>query len=146
MLPVTNLKAYLIGDWSVERLISDRARGMSGRLNGQATFTPSASGLLYEERGMLSFGAHCGPAEQSYRFDFPQGLDHASVFFRDGRPFHDLNLSRGSDRVDHGCHPDCYAGLFVALSSTEWRCEWRVTGPRKDYDLVTTYTRPNVSA
>ena len=141
MLSVDDLKAFLLGDWAVDRLIVDRALAMTGRLQGQATFAPSVGGLLYTEGGTLTFGDHAGPAEQSYFYDFPEGDRRASVRFADGRAFHDLDLKRGEDRVSHACPPDFYQGMFTALSATTWRSEWTVSGPRKDYELTTTYTR-----
>lgn len=139
--PVPNLKAFLLGSWKVDRIIIDRARALTGGLQGQAIFTPSAGGLLYQEHGTLTLGEHRGRAEHSYLYDFPEGDGQASVRFRDGRAFYDLDLARGQQRVCHACHPDLYEGLFIALSSAAWRSEWKVIGPRKDYDLLTTYTR-----
>ena len=136
-----NLKAFLAGTWKIDRVIVDRALAMTGRLQGRATFTPSDRGLMYQERGVVTFGEHRGSAHQTFWYDFPESDGRASVRFSDGRAFHDLDLSLGQARVGHACDPDLYEGLFVALSSTAWRSAWTVTGPRKDYDLVTTYTR-----
>ena len=137
-----NLKPFLVGSWKVQRLIVDRACALNGRLDGHATFTPSSvDGLLYKERGHLVFGEHQGPAEQSYVYDFPESEGRALVRFRDGRPFHDLDLSAGLQRVQHACDPDRYDGLFLAVGATEWWSMWKVSGPRKDYDLMTIYTR-----
>jgi hypothetical protein len=138
---VANLRTFLVGSWTVDRLVVDRARAMTGRLKGQARFTPSAGRLLYKERGILTFGEHRGPAEQSYVYEFPESDARASVRFRDGRTFHGLDLTEGEDCVSHACGSDLYEGLFTALSSTEWRSGWTVIGPRKDYDLVTVFTR-----
>jgi hypothetical protein len=142
MLAAPDLKSFLLGAWEVDRLVADRARGITGRLEGLASFTPSPGGLLYEERGTLLLGEHEGQAEQRYLFDFPEGDTRATVRFRDGRLFHTLDLRNGEDRVRHDCRPDLYEGLFTLLGPTAWRSEWKVTGPRKDYHLVTTYTRP----
>lgn len=139
--PVADLKEFLSGSWSLDRLVIDHARTTIGRFRGEATFSPSGPDLLYEETGTLIFGEHRGQAGQTYRFDFPEGDGRARVRFRDGRPFHDLDLSTGQDRPCHPCPPDTYDGTFLALGPAAWRTEWKVTGPRKDYDLVTTYSR-----
>lgn len=139
--PVPDLKQFLCGSWSVDRLIIDHARTTIGRLEGKATFRPSGPGLLYEETGTLVLGGHRGQAAQTYRYDFRDGNRRALVRFRDGRPFHDLDLSSGQDREHHRCPPDLYEGVFLALGPAAWRTEWKVTGPRKDYDLVTMYRR-----
>ncbi|MFL6732279.1 MAG: DUF6314 family protein [Sphingomicrobium sp.] len=138
---VPNLKAFLLGSWNVQRIVIDRAHAMTGGLKGEATFTPCADGLLYEEHGTLTLGEHRGRAEQSYLYEFPETEGRASVRFRDGRAFHELDLSHGQHRVCHDCHPDLYDGVFIALSSTAWQSEWNVTGPRKQYGLLTTYKR-----
>ena len=114
---------------------------MTGRLQGHASFRSVPSGLLYNERGTLTLGQHRGPAEQTYLFEFPEGDARATVRFRDGRPFHSLDLRDGQDHARHDCGPDLYEGLFIALGPGAWRSEWKVIGPRKDYDRVTTYTR-----
>lgn len=141
MWSVPNLKAFLCGNWEVDRIVIDRALAMTGGLQGQATFRHRAAGLLYEEHGTLTFGEHHGRAEQSYLYEFPEGDRRASVRFRDGRAFYELDLSRGQDHVRHVCGTDVYDGVFIALSSTAWQSEWKVSGPRKAYDLLTTYTR-----
>jgi uncharacterized protein DUF6314 len=138
---VPDLKAFLAGDWTIDRLVLDRANGMEGQFEGRAHFTLCGSALLYEEHGTLTFGEHRGRSGQSYRYDFPEGDGRANVHLRDGRPFHSLDLSQGQDFVSHACHPDLYDGRFVALGSSSWRSTWTVKGPRKDYDLVTMYVR-----
>lgn len=119
----------------------DRRHGMSGELTGRAHFAPSGRGLLYDERGTLTFGAHHGPAEQRLIFDFSCGNVRATVSFRDGRAFHDLDLSDGQAIVSHPCGPDLYQGRFVAINAMRWQSAWTVTGPRKDQEIFTRYTR-----
>jgi len=114
---------------------------MQGKLLGQAHFIPAGSCLLYEERGMLTFGAHCGAAEQSYKYDFACGNARACVTFRDGRAFHDLDLSHGQAVVSHACGLDLYAGRFIALDPSHWQSAWKVAGPRKDQEILTLYSR-----
>jgi len=144
--PVPDLREFLSGSWSLDRLVTDHARTTIGRFRGKATFRLSGPDLLYEETGTLIFGEHRGQAGQTYRYDFPDGDGRALVRFRDGRPFHDLDLSTGHDRPRHACPPDIYDGVFLALGPAAWRTEWKVTGPRKDYDLVTAYSRHAQSA
>ena len=139
---VADLKEFLLGSWNMDRLVIDHARTTIGRLEGKVTFRPFGPNLLYEETGTLILGEHRGDAGQTYRYDFPDGDRRALVRFRDGRPFHDLDLSSGQDRPHHWCPPDLYEGVVLALGPAAWSTEWKVTGPRKDYDLVTTYSRP----
>jgi hypothetical protein len=141
MWPVPNLKAFLLGSWKLERNLVDHDRATTGRLVGAASFSPCGRGLLYEERGTLTFGAHRGQAEQTYIYEFIEDDARASVRFRDGRAFHQLDLSGGRDHVCHACGADLYDGAFTALSASAWQSDWKVTGPRKNYELATTYTR-----
>ena len=114
---------------------------MSGTAEGEAHFAPSGQSLVYEEHGTVSFGAHHGPAEQQSVFEFPSGPSRATVKFRDGRIFHELDLSQGQAAVSHVCEPDFYEGVFVAMNADAWQSTWDVTGPRKDQKIVTLYTR-----
>jgi hypothetical protein len=62
------------------------------------------------------------------------------VDFDDTRPFH---LIRAADHpARHDCAPDLYIlrYQFEALPR-QWQCQCRITGPRKDLDLVTNYYR-----
>jgi len=141
--PVPDLRTFLSGRWHVDRSLLDRRHSISGKLRGHAHFSPAGTSLLYRELGTLTFGAHHGPAEQSYRYEFPRGNARASVCFRDGREFHDLDLSQGQAVVRHACGPDLYEGHFIALDEGQWRSIWRVAGPRKDQEILTLYTRPS---
>ena len=141
MWPVLDLRAFLSGRWRIDRSLVDRCHSIRGTLQGEARFSPDGSSLVYDERGTLTFGNHHGPAEQSYRYEFPRGATRASVRFRDGRLFHDLDLSLGHAIVSHVCAPDLYNARFVALDEQRWESAWKVTGPRKDQDIVTLYTR-----
>ena len=141
MWPVLDLKKYLSGQWRLNRLLLDRRHSIRGKLTGEASFSPDGSSLSYTERGMLVFGTHEGPAEQSYSYLFPSGHANALVAFRDGRTFYDLDLSGGIAVVRHSCSPDLYEGLFVAMDRRRWRSTWLVSGPRKDLEIRTTFTR-----
>ena len=61
--------------------------------------------------------------------------------FRDGREFHEFDLSEGRSIVSHACGDDLYEGSFVALDETRWQSVWKVAGPRKDQEVLTLYTR-----
>jgi len=139
-LPINDLKAFLQGEWSLERWVQDRRAGHDGRLTGGGAFTADGDTLLYREEGRLVIGDHEGPALQSYRYDFPV-LARATVYFNDGRFFHDLDLTVGAWRCPHLCGEDRYEGEFTALGADDWRVVWTVTGPRKDLVLDSTYRR-----
>jgi len=141
LLSVPDLRAFLSGDWQIERSVVDRRHSISGKFGGHACFTPDGTSLLYEERGTLDFGDHRGFAEQRYRFDFDATGARAIVSFRDGRSFYELDLSNGDAAVAHMCDPDLYEGRFTALGPNQWKSNWKVAGPRKDQDILTLYIR-----
>ncbi|MGF1594972.1 MAG: DUF6314 family protein [Kiloniellaceae bacterium] len=137
---VNDLKAFLEGTWHLERRLDDRRAGLAGSLAGEAAFAPEGDGLVYREAGRLSLGDHEGPALQSYRYGFP-AAGRAAVYFRDGRFFHDLDVTAGRWTATHLCAPDRYDGDFTVSDRDTWRIVWRVTGPRKDLILDSTYRR-----
>lgn len=139
-LQINDLKRFLHGKWRLERSLDDCRAGQRGSLSGEAVFTEEGGDLLYREAGRLSIGCHEGPALQSYRYAFPAPA-RAAVHFRDGRFFHDLDLAGGAWDCVHLCDPDRYEGAFTALDADTWRVVWRVTGPRKDLILDSSYRR-----
>jgi hypothetical protein len=139
--PVPDLRSYFTGGWRIDRSLVDRRQAIDGNITGEAHFTPDGAALLYRERGEMTFGAYAGPAEQAYRYEFPHGAARASVRFRDGRLFHELDLTHGHAAVTHRCAADAYEGRFDALDGNCWRSEWRIVGPRKDQAIMTVYTR-----
>jgi Family of unknown function (DUF6314) len=137
---VSDLKAFLEGEWDLERRLDDRRAGELGRFEGQAVFFADDELLLYREDGRLIMGDHSGPALQLYTYAFPE-KGRAAVDFRDGGRFHDLDLTTGQWTATHLCAPDRYDGAFAALGPDAWRVVWRVTGPRKDLILDSSYRR-----
>lgn len=141
MRPVLDLKSFLCGSWLLDRSLLDRRHNISGKLIGRADFVPSGCSLLCEEQGSLTFGSHHGPAQQRLTFLFPNGDAQASVRFSDGRAFYELDLSQGQSVVSHSCNPDFYEGRFAVTDPDRWESTWKVTGPRKEQEIVTLYTR-----
>jgi hypothetical protein len=137
---ISDLKDFLEGEWRLERRLDDRRAGQQGILTGKALFAPEGDDLRYSEEGRLAIGGHEGPAEQVYRYVF-EVPGRARVQFRDGRFFHDLDLAAGRWTATHLCAPDRYDGDFTALGRDSWRVVWRVTGPRKDLILDSSYRR-----
>lgn len=136
---------YLAGDWDVVREIADHLGGQPGEFRGRASFRPgsaTASGrvLDFAEQGELRFGGYQGPATRSLQYE---GLadGSADVRFADGRAFFRLDLRCGRCRAEHLCRADRYAVTVTWLSPDCFTEIWRVTGPDKDYDMTTVYTR-----
>jgi hypothetical protein len=137
---VADLRAFLMGEWAIERSIVDRRTGQSGTFEGQGHFVAEDEVLVYREEGCLALGAFETIASQVYRYRFPT-LQRAAVAFGDGRAFIELDLSGGSWAAEHRCAPDLYHGRFAALDADRWRAQWEITAPRKNQRLESLYTR-----
>lgn len=136
---------YLAGDWDVVREIADHRSGQAGEFRGRASFRSAAGRprgrvLDFAEQGELRFGGHRGPASRRLRYH-GRADGGADVRFADGRAFFGLNLRSGSCRAVHPCRADRYAVTVTWLSPDCFTEIWRVTGPDKDYDMTTVYTR-----
>lgn len=161
--------SFLLGAWHIERRIDDHALAVSGSFAGEARWVPAAdpaaAELVYDERGELRFNGHRGPASRRliYR-GRPDGT--ADVLFADGRYFYHLDARTGSWQARHDCGRDVYelsarllrpgeleagefdAGEFEAaeFEAAEFEERWRVRGPGKDYEIMTTLVRDGEDA
>lgn len=127
-----------MGEWRLERAIEDRLSGLPGRFEGRAWFRPDGGGLCYREEGRLSLAG--GPdmtAMREYRWRAEAGrivVDHA-----DGRVFHAFDPAVPVAR--HVCDPDDYRVRYDFSGWPDWQAEWIVSGPRKDYSMISRYSR-----
>jgi hypothetical protein len=139
---------FFVGDWDLDRSIEDHRSGARGTFRGRASVTETLGGagaaaaerLLYEEVGELLFGAYQGPAHRTLEY---VRLDDTSVLLRfgDGRPFIEVDLTAGHCTRVHDCGEDRYEITMAAVSHDLMEERWRVRGPEKDYDAVTTLRR-----
>lgn len=129
------------GAWEIKRHILDLDSEWLGRFDGEAVFTVIRDGLHYREEGMLQFGGLTAlKAERVYRWTLPgDGLVH--VVFEDGVDFHSFDPGQRRPQASHYCDPDEYDVTYDFARWPEWRAEWRVEGPKKDYRLVSIYSR-----
>jgi Family of unknown function (DUF6314) len=149
---VAGTLGYLVGEWDVVREIADHGNGVAGSFRGRASFRPQpesaaadADGLdgrvlEFAEQGELRFGAHHGPATRSLLY-YGCSDGSAAVRFADGREFYRLDLRTGACHAVHPCHADRYAVTVTWLTADSFTEVWQVTGPAKDYDLTSVYTR-----
>ena len=138
-----DLAALFRGHWFIKRDILDLDSEWLGRLEGHADFADLGGGALhYREEGRLRFGGlEDVQASRDYRWQIhPSG--RIDVSFADGRDFHSFDFAYGRAEASHFCDPDLYEVAYDFSRWPSWRAEWRVEGPRKDYRMVTIYTRP----
>lgn len=121
------------GRWAIERTI-DHADGTTARFSGEAVFQPNAAGGLdYSEDGVLRMpGGQSMRATRRYRWD-----PDLSVFFEDGRTFHQVPATGGT--TVHYCDPDTYRVAYEFRGWPTWQAVWTVTGPKKDYRMTSVY-------
>lgn len=138
MSQCADLSAWL-GFYDVNRTIDDRRAGQTARFKGRAEITPNGAGAVYREAGQLRTAQGAVfYAERTYIWAV-QGA-RIAVFFEDGRPFHDFDPVAGGAATEHLCGQDWYRGGYDVSRWPQWRVTWDVSGPRKDYRLVTDYS------
>jgi len=133
----------LTGSWSFNRVIEGQAT-----MQGIATFMPLDGGrLAYREQGSLKLAnGTTVQAEREYVFS---GSDRGfKVFFKEDPPrlFHEISLSASSGgelsgQARHLCLPDEYQSAYMFMPDGSFVVRHVVLGPRKDYTMITTYTR-----
>ena len=134
--------ADFAGEWQIDRQIIDMMGQSEGTFQGTAAISASDDGMYYLEQGVLRMGNSALSATRSYVWrDAEHGI---SVFFDDGRPFHDIRLVGETAAAAHFCDPDQYDVSYDFSDWPVWTANWRVRGPRKDYVMRSIYRRPAV--
>jgi len=138
--PVLDLRQYLLGAWSIDRALEDRLTESDGTFAGRADFASDGEGLLYREEGRLEMAGYADDVTRTYRWSF-SAPERARLWFDDGRPFHELDLTKGRADVRHLCGDDVYDGVYDVTDEDRWRLTWEIKGPRKSLKIDSRYTR-----
>ncbi|MEM6407291.1 MAG: DUF6314 family protein [Pseudomonadota bacterium] len=133
------------GAWRLSRVIEDQLTQTKGTLTGEARFAIREPGMLdYIESGALRLGSQ-PEMEATRRYIWTQGEGRIVVQFEDGREFHDIRTDRLMPDAEHFCDPDLYHVSYDftrwSAKKPSWRSMWRVKGPKKDYRMLSDYTR-----
>jgi hypothetical protein len=140
------IKARFEGAWNIDRHILDLDSEWLGRFHGEARFKADRGRLLYHEEGMLQFGGlTASRATRNYIWTFPSDTE-VKILFENGDDFHVFNPQDPRPFARHFCDPDEYDVTYDFRRWPQWRAEWRVEGPKKDYRMVSTYERPEQRA
>jgi len=82
-------------------------------------------------------------AQQEYWY--VQNNQTISKLFSDDRLFYTLHTKRKFDTIyahgKHQCAQDVYTALYLMKDSHHFRLIYTVKGPRKDYQIITHYTK-----
>ncbi|WP_424939401.1 DUF6314 family protein [Aliiroseovarius sp. S253] len=132
--------ADFLGEWCIDREIVEKA-GVTHRLTGTALFVAEPEGLLYREDGVLvtATGASFAASRIYHWREVAEG--RVQVLFEDGRDFHIFDFEGQLPAADHWCDPDMYHVSYNFGDWPQWSSVWSVSGPRKDYRMVTRYHR-----
>jgi Family of unknown function (DUF6314) len=132
----------LRGRWLLDRSIEGHAT-----MQGQATFTPADQGRLhYREDGRLVLfnGSEFDAAREYIYAPREHGF---RVLFQENPPrlFHEIALVAGqggewTGEADHPCAEDHYRSFYRFVPDGRFTIRHVVTGPRKGYTMLTTYS------
>jgi hypothetical protein len=139
---------FLLGTWRVERTVTDHRRGEQGHFRGTATFTRRSDAenahrsghVRFDEVGDYRVGDYHGEARRSLEY-VAESESRIAITFLDGHHFIDLNLASGESRDEHQCDRDRYEISTTVKSNDLLEERWRVEGPEKNYEAVTSLVR-----
>ena len=125
----------LLGTWAFHRVIDDRRAGDTSQLDGRLVLLEDGDRIRWEENAV--WHRPDGGVDVRRGQWLVEDAGEWQVLFEDGRPFH--RWSPG-EQVVHDCTPDVYRGS-VTGTPPRWRVVWEVSGPAKDYTMVTDLAR-----
>ncbi len=135
---------FLLGQWRLERTLTDHLLHETGVFSGTATVTrrtvAAPETAQYREVGLLRFGAYQGTARRSLGYQRQTG-GAVTMTFEDGREFVACDLRSGRWRAVHRCGEDRYELGWRVVARDVISEGWRVRGPLKDYEARCVFRR-----
>jgi hypothetical protein len=132
---------WMVGDWQVDRVVP----GMAGMRGSARVVLLHGDTALYSERVsiQLQTGERVEGARKYLYCRTDAGLD---VLFEDtGRLYQSLQFRREGSfllaEATHDCGMDRYASEYRIHGQDNYTVRHVVRGPRKDYEITTTYRR-----
>ncbi len=127
------------GSWRLERLIRDARAGQIVQADGSAVLRRAGDGLVYDETVTLRIPGQ--PAMTgTRRYLWRDAGGRIAIHFADERYFHALHLGQARAEDHHDCPPDSYDAQYDFSGWPRWTVRWKVSGPRKSYEMETKYT------
>ncbi len=141
--PLPDWAAWFQGDWQLSRQVTDRRAGTVLHFEGRLAVTVENSRLRLDETGRWTDAPWGALAGHRVYLWVPEGRGRVQVLYGDGRPFHAFTpVQQGRATARHLCDPDTYDVTYVFDLPACWQHRWDVTGPAKDYTMLTRLTRP----
>lgn len=127
----------LLGTWRFERVVDDRRAAEVLHVSGSTTLVAEGASVRWAEEGVMRRGDLELPVSRVLHL--VPAADGWAVTFEDGRDFHPW---APGEEVVHLCGADAYRGRIEVTERDGWTVTWWVTGPTKDYEMVTRLRRP----
>lgn len=115
---------------------------------------PKEQLLLYREEGKVNFSPDSKsdktfPFYREYMYNFKSAIEADVYFYQPQNEtehmkfFHTLTIAASGAGVtsEHLCIDDVYLATINLESASAFQMSWKVTGPKKDYQIVTKYSR-----
>ncbi len=145
MTEAAHFLTYLAGTWHVDRQINVKGRA-DGKFQGLAHIRPT------DMRGTFSYHEEGRFVDEDVKIEgtrdylFKVKGDTLAIFFADthrmGEHYVTLDFSDGVTAQDtYLCDDDIYGHIFEIISGEHFVTETTVSGPDKDYRLITHYRR-----
>lgn len=138
---------WLEGTWSLSRQITG-----TGKMNGKAVFrleNPiNLNRYHYREEGILTFLTNQSlNFHREYVYEYDENHQIINVYFNENplKFFHKLQFSTDFKSADasHLCINDRYDAYYTFLNENQFGLQYRVKGPKKDYQIISTFTKEN---
>jgi Family of unknown function (DUF6314) len=133
--------ADFAGHWHFRRRIAALGGIEMVRVEGVIEFAADTHGLVAEERGALRLAGTAAPMAAGRRTLWRPAEGEIAVCFADGRPFHRFDPAAPQPQASHDCPPDRYEVAYDFRAFPLWAARWRVSGPKKQYLMVTLHAR-----
>jgi hypothetical protein len=131
----------LVGEWTIDRQVSDLRAGIVGAFTGTLLVTADGDDFRWDESGTLHWSDYSGTAERHLLLRRHDGAWW--MCFADGRLFHPWQVG---GEVVHPCAADVYRGAIEPTGADEFTIRWDVTGPSKRQLIVSRMTRVQSAA
>ena len=147
------------GIWTIDRIFKPSGSGSLSSVFGQATIQPSQDNslLYFEEINLFWPNGKKKQAYQSYiyslqnnvitKFQNYSTLDNLSCRRASSKMFdlEFLPFTQNSESIIamgiFYCHQDVYEAKFIFEHTEKFNIEYKVTGPNKDYHILTNYIK-----